>query len=125
LRLVSDQADFLAYLLSSMGLTILIVWPQTGPSAWVRERVLRRALPGRAKEVLDCYICCGFWAGWRCRRCGGMPSIGCGAGWDASLRRRCSGRRWKGRDDRWSKSWPICQVVRENPWRRAQAAARN
>jgi hypothetical protein len=46
-----------------MGLTILIVWPETGPSAWLRERVVRPILPGRAKGALDCYICLGFWAG--------------------------------------------------------------
>ena len=53
----------LAYLLSSMGLTILIVWPTGGPGAWVRDRLLRPLLPGQAAEVLDCYICLGFWSG--------------------------------------------------------------
>jgi hypothetical protein len=57
------MAFLLSYLLSSMGLTILIVWPQDGPAAWLREEVLRRALPGKAKEVLDCYICTSFWSG--------------------------------------------------------------
>jgi len=46
-----------------MGLTILIVWPDEGPSAWLRENIFRPLLPGKAKGVLDCYICLGFWAG--------------------------------------------------------------
>lgn len=53
----------LSFLLSSMGLTILIVWPQSGPGAWVRELVLRRILPSKARGVLDCYVCLGFWTG--------------------------------------------------------------
>ena len=53
----------IVYLLSSMGLTILIVWPNGGPTGWIREKLLRRILPGKAKEVLDCYICLSFWAG--------------------------------------------------------------
>ncbi len=60
---MDEFIEFLAYTLSAMGLTILLVWPQTGPSAWVRERVLKRGLPSRAQAVLDCYICCGFWCG--------------------------------------------------------------
>jgi hypothetical protein len=60
---MNELANLLAYLLSSMGLTVLIVWPETGPSAWLREKVARRLLPGRAQEVLDCYVCCGFWTG--------------------------------------------------------------
>jgi hypothetical protein len=56
-------AYLLSFLLSSMGLTILVVWPQDGPGAWVRERLLRKGLPGKAEEVLDCYVCTGFWAG--------------------------------------------------------------
>jgi hypothetical protein len=55
------MSDLLAYLLSSVGLTVLVVWPQDGPAAWVRDRLLRRALPPNAARVLDCYICCGFW----------------------------------------------------------------
>jgi hypothetical protein len=54
---------FVSLLLSSMGLTILIVWPQDGPGAWMRERLLRPLLSGKAKHVLDCYICLGFWSG--------------------------------------------------------------
>lgn len=60
---MSEFADLVAYLLSSAGLTVLIVWPQTGPGAWVRERVLRRILPRSAGKVLDCYICFSFWCG--------------------------------------------------------------
>jgi hypothetical protein len=56
-------AYLLALVLSSMGLTIVIVWPQTGPGAWFREKILRRLLPGSAKETLDCYICLSFWSG--------------------------------------------------------------
>ena len=57
------MASLLSFLLASMGLTIMVVWPQDGPGAWVRERVLRRLLPGKAKEVLDCYICTSYWTG--------------------------------------------------------------
>jgi len=53
----------LTFLLSSIGLTVLIVWPQDGPGAWVRENVLRKALPGKGKEMLDCYVCTGFLGG--------------------------------------------------------------
>ena len=52
-----------SYLLAAMGLTILLVWPVSGPGAFVREKVLRRLLPKPVAGVLDCYICCGFWAG--------------------------------------------------------------
>lgn len=58
-----DLTNLLAYVLSSMGMTVLLVWPQRGPSAWIRERLLRRGLPTFAAEVLDCYICCSFWCG--------------------------------------------------------------
>lgn len=50
-------------LLSAMGLTVVIVWPQDGPGAFVREKVLRPLIPGKLKSALDCYICFGFWAG--------------------------------------------------------------
>jgi hypothetical protein len=46
-----------------MGLTILIVWPETGPGKWIREQILRRLIPKIWREVLDCYICMGFWSG--------------------------------------------------------------
>ena len=45
------------------GPDILIVWPQEAGAAWMRERVLRTALPGWAKAVLECYICLSFWSG--------------------------------------------------------------
>ncbi len=54
---------FFAYVLSVMGLTILVVWPENGPGALTREKLLRRILPKPAHGVLDCYICFGFWAG--------------------------------------------------------------
>jgi hypothetical protein len=60
---MGDLPSFLAYLLSAMGLTVLVVWPKTGPWVWLRERLLRPSLPARFREVLDCYICCGFWSG--------------------------------------------------------------
>jgi hypothetical protein len=53
----------LAYLLASMGLTILIVWPADGPTAWIREKILRRLIPKQVAGVLDCYVCMGFWSG--------------------------------------------------------------
>lgn len=55
--------DLTAFLLTSMGLTVLVVWPEHGPSAWLREHLLRRSLPRPAQGVLDCYICAGFWIG--------------------------------------------------------------
>lgn len=60
---MNSLANLTTMLLSAMGLTILVVWPQTGPSAWVRERALRPLLVGHAAEILDCYICLGFWTG--------------------------------------------------------------
>ena len=56
-------ANLVSFLLASVGLTVLIVWPQTGPGAWLRESVLRPALGDKAGEVLDCYVCLGFWSG--------------------------------------------------------------
>jgi hypothetical protein len=29
----------------------------------VREQVLCTILPGKSKEMLDCYVCTGFWSG--------------------------------------------------------------
>lgn len=55
------MCDLLAYLLASMGLTVLVVWPQKGPGAWLRDKLLRSVLPASSTEVLDCYICCSFW----------------------------------------------------------------
>ena len=60
---MEEFTGLLAYLLSAVGLGVLIVWPQTGPRAWMRERVFRKLLPGTCGNVLDCYICCGFWCG--------------------------------------------------------------
>lgn len=54
---------FLAYALSAMGLTILVVWPENGPGSYVREHLLRRRLPKSAHGMLDCYICFSFWSG--------------------------------------------------------------
>jgi len=54
---MSDAFGLSLFVLSCMGLTILLVWPVDGPSAWVRERVLRKLLPARVAKVLDCYIC--------------------------------------------------------------------
>src|SRR4051812_48963841 len=53
----------ISYLLASVGLTVLVVWPWKGPSAFLRERLLRRILPAEASAVLDCYVCFGFWGG--------------------------------------------------------------
>ena len=60
---MEQLAILLAYILSAMGLTILVVWPEDGPGAYVREKVLQRILPESAHGVLDCYICFGFWTG--------------------------------------------------------------
>ena len=55
----------MTYLLSFLSVVevaeILIVWPQDGPGAWLRERPRRAA--GQGKEVLDCYVCMSFWSG--------------------------------------------------------------
>ena len=37
--------ELIAYLLASVGLTVLIIWPEGGPGAFFREKVLRRVLP--------------------------------------------------------------------------------
>ena len=60
---MDSLTPFLAYLLSAAGLTVLIVWPQTGPSAFLRDRVLCPLLPASLRDLLDCYICCSFWCG--------------------------------------------------------------
>jgi len=60
---VENPTLFIAYILAAMGLTILVVWPEHGPGAIVREKFLRRVLPKTAGNVLDCYICLGFWTG--------------------------------------------------------------
>jgi len=61
---MDSMTGLIAYLLSSIGLTVLVVWPKDGPGAWFRENVLRRLFSSSAMvEVLDCYICSGFWIG--------------------------------------------------------------
>ncbi len=55
--------EFLSYALASMGLVILVVWPEDGPGAFVRDKLLRKILPKTAHGALDCYICFGFWSG--------------------------------------------------------------
>ena len=37
--------ELIAYLLASVGLTVLIIWPEGGPGAFFREKVFRRVLP--------------------------------------------------------------------------------
>jgi hypothetical protein len=58
---VSDAVALVVYVFSSMGATILLVWPVDGPGAWIRERIVRRMLPASAGKVLDCYICLSVW----------------------------------------------------------------
>jgi len=60
---MTTLAYMMALILSAMGLTIVIVWPASGPGAAIREKALRPLLPGQASNVLDCYICLGFWSG--------------------------------------------------------------
>jgi len=60
---VRELVVLATYILAAMGLTILIVWSEDGPGAFVREQVLRKFLPTAAHRVLDCYICFGFWTG--------------------------------------------------------------
>lgn len=57
------MALLVSYLLSAVGATVLLVWPEHGLMAWFRERVLRRSLPALARDALDCYTCSGFWLG--------------------------------------------------------------
>ncbi len=57
------MTNLAAYLLSSVGLTVLVIWPEGGPAAFLREKILRRLLPKPVAGVLDCYICFSFWAG--------------------------------------------------------------
>lgn len=59
---MSDLVMLLTCLLSSFGLTVLLVWPETGPGAWIRDKVMKPLLWPKAKEVLDCYVCFSFWA---------------------------------------------------------------
>jgi hypothetical protein len=58
---MNEMCELTSYLLSSIGLAVLIVWPAHGPSAWLREKVARKCLGESAQVVLDCYICCSFW----------------------------------------------------------------
>ncbi len=61
--IMSGLAQLLSFLLAAMGLTVLVVWPESGPGALLRDQVLRQLLPKSRRGVLDCYICFGFWAG--------------------------------------------------------------
>ncbi len=80
---VAQFTIFLAYVLSAMGLTILVVWPKEGPGAFAREKALRRILPRFSHGVLDCYICFSFWMGlllsfpWWCMYRQGWIWFGC------------------------------------------------
>lgn len=57
------MTELTTLLLASVGLTVLVVWPESGPAAAIRDRILRPLLPKAHVGVLDCYICTGFWAG--------------------------------------------------------------
>lgn len=54
---------FVCYLLSAVGLTVIVVWPEKGIAAWVRDRILRSLIPAAVVGVLDCFVCFSFWAG--------------------------------------------------------------
>lgn len=60
---MDEFVALIAYLLVCVGLTVVIVWPEEGLGAWVREKMLRPRLSASWAGVLDCYICCGFWVG--------------------------------------------------------------
>lgn len=60
---MNQLADFLSLILAGVGLTVLIVWPETGPTAYAREVLLRPRVPLALAGVLDCYVCLGFWMG--------------------------------------------------------------
>lgn len=46
-----------------LGLTILVVWPNHGPGAIVRELARKVLKPLGADGVLDCYMCLAPWMG--------------------------------------------------------------
>lgn len=52
-----------SYILAVAGVAVLVVWPDRGPSAWARDRVLRRVLSRRVAAAIDCYVCTAFWSG--------------------------------------------------------------
>lgn len=60
---MNELAHLVAGLLAAAGLTVLVVWPQEGPGAWLREKLLRPLLPRFLGGMLDCYVCFGFWCG--------------------------------------------------------------
>ena len=60
---MNELVALVTLILASMGLTVLIAWPQEGLGAWIREKIFRRILPRPLRHVLDCYVCLGFWSG--------------------------------------------------------------
>jgi hypothetical protein len=58
-----DFILLITLLLVGMGLTVIVIWPEEGPSAYMRDSLLRKILPAFARPVLDCYICLSVWVG--------------------------------------------------------------
>lgn len=56
------MTEFIAFILSSIGLTVWIVWPEEGFWAIIRHK-MQKLLPAHFRTVPDCYICSGFWIG--------------------------------------------------------------
>jgi hypothetical protein len=60
---VNELINFITLHLTGMGTCVLVVWPATGPVAWVRDSIFRKLIPSALVGVLDCYICFSFWSG--------------------------------------------------------------
>lgn len=55
--------DLLVVVTMVLGITILVVWPNYGPGAFIRELIRRVLKPVRMEGVLDCYLCLAPWVG--------------------------------------------------------------
>jgi len=51
---------FVSYTGASLGLTVLLAWPEEGFSARLREG-LRSRVPAGVRKVFDCYVCLSPW----------------------------------------------------------------
>ena len=58
---MQDVVHLMTLVLSSMGLTVLVVWPQEGLGGVTGEKIFRPAVPPvPLRHVLDCYVCLSF-----------------------------------------------------------------
>lgn len=53
------MSDSFTIAMAGLGLAAVIVMPEQGPTAWLRERVLTRA----GRGPFDCMLCLAPWAG--------------------------------------------------------------